>query len=31
LTLSFLFIIFFLVKPESINNFVSYVTLLFIF
>ena len=31
LTLSFLFVIFFLVKPESLNNFISYVTLLFIF
>lgn len=31
LTISFLFVTFFLVKPESMNNFVSYVTLLFIF
>ena len=31
LTLSFLFVIFFLIKPESLNNFISYVTLLFIF
>tara|TARA_B100000795_G_C22788418_1_gene435740 strand:- start:1277 stop:1624 length:348 start_codon:yes stop_codon:yes gene_type:complete len=31
LTASFFFVVFFLIKPESLNNLLSYVTLLFIF
>ncbi len=31
LATSFFFVVFFLIKPESLNNILSYVTLLFIF